>query len=134
MFKLILFTLLISNSGLSGSLDQPRMHQTKASTSQRRRSCEGEVASVQVEYRICDFFDTDDGRGVLSARELSKNLVERYMITQTILFHLSFNANRKLLRSVRVLMWQPFHRPDLDTYYRSFISAAVPLPFTAAGV
>ena len=97
-------------------------------------SCEGEVASVQVEYRICDFFGTDDGRGVLSARELSKNIVERYMTIQTILFHLSFNANHKPLRLVRVLMWQPFHRPDLDTYYRSFISAAVPLPFTAAGV
>ena len=33
--------------------------------------CEGEVASVQGEYRIYDFFGTDDGRGVLSARELS---------------------------------------------------------------
>ena len=33
--------------------------------------CEGEVASVQGEYRIYDSFGTDDGRGVLSARELS---------------------------------------------------------------
>ena len=89
---------------------------------------------MQGEYRIYDFFGTDDGRGVLSARELSKNIVERYMITQTILFQLSFNAKHKPLRLVRVLMWQPFHRPDLDTYYRSFISAAVPLPFTAADV
>ena len=31
----------------------------------------GEVASVQDEHRIFDYFDTDDGRGVLSARELS---------------------------------------------------------------
>ena len=35
--------------------------------------CEGEVASVQGEYRIYDSFGTDDGRGDLSARELSKN-------------------------------------------------------------
>ena len=34
------------------------------------------------------------------------------MITQTILFQLSFNANCKSLCSVRVLMWQPFHRPE----------------------
>ena len=33
--------------------------------------CEGEVASVQGEYSIYDSFGTDDGRGVLSARELS---------------------------------------------------------------
>ena len=35
--------------------------------------CEGEVASVQGEYSIYDSFGTDDGRGVLSARELSNN-------------------------------------------------------------
>ena len=63
-----------------------------------------------------------------------KNIVERYMITQTILFHLSFNANHKPLRLVRVLMLQPFHRPDIDSNNRHFIFAAVPLPFTAAGV
>ena len=34
-------------------------------------SCEGEVASVQDEHRIFDLLGTDDGRGVLSARELS---------------------------------------------------------------
>ena len=56
------------------------------------------------------------------------------MITQTILFQLSFNVNCKSLCSVRVLMWQPFHRPDIDINNCSFISAAVPLPFTAAGV
>ena len=33
--------------------------------------CEGEVASVQDEHRIFDLLGTDDGRGVLSARELS---------------------------------------------------------------
>ena len=33
--------------------------------------CEGEVASVQNERRIFDLLGTDDGRGVLSARELS---------------------------------------------------------------
>ena len=31
----------------------------------------GEVASVQDEHRIFDLLGTDDGRGVLSARELS---------------------------------------------------------------
>ena len=35
--------------------------------------CEGEVASVQDEHRIFDLLGTDDGRGVLSARELSNN-------------------------------------------------------------
>ena len=86
----------IVNSGLSGRRYWARMHQTKASTSHREYEdirgqsvtnslsihkwmpeyiedlwCEGEVASVQGEYGIYDFLGTDDGRGVLSARELS---------------------------------------------------------------
>ena len=89
---------------------------------------------MQVEYWIQNYVGTDDGRGVLSARELSKNIIERHMIIQTMLFQLSFNVNLKLLRLLRVLMWQPFHRPDIDINNCSFIFAAVPLPFTAAGV
>ena len=80
------------------------LHETKSLHLSDVFGCEGEVASVQGEYRIYDSFGTDDGRGVLSARELSENIVERYMTIQTILFHLSFNANRKPLRSVRVLI------------------------------
>ena len=34
-------------------------------------SCEGEVASVQIKRRASNYVGTDDGRGVLSARELS---------------------------------------------------------------
>ena len=48
------------------------------------------------------------------------------MIIQTMLFQLSFNANRKPLRSVRVLMWQPFHRPDLDIYYLFYLRGGPP--------
>ena len=35
--------------------------------------CEGEVASVQGECGNFDFFGADDGRGALSARELSND-------------------------------------------------------------
>ena len=94
--------------------------------------CEGEVASVQDECEIIDFFGTDDGRGVLSARELSNYY--SYSLNDMLIFMIwdIICSYTETICLVRVLMLQPFHRPDLDINYRSFISEAVPLPFPAS--
>ena len=49
------------------------LHETKSLHLSDVFGCEGEVASVQDERKIFDLLGTDDGRGVLSARELSKD-------------------------------------------------------------
>ena len=59
----------LARGGLSKSAREPKQKPPPLSA----KSCEGEVASVQGEYRIYDSFGTDDGRGVLSAQELSNN-------------------------------------------------------------